>query len=131
MLRCPLIRIVCGLPRSTISRPRACTAIFDAVRPSLADLDGPHSQQDLRRITLWKRDGVKDGRALVRWTLSFVDRSSIEGQMKLVKDINGMSLSVDGSLLGLSEHLHNLWELWLALSSSPISSCPTRSSTFC
>ena len=58
------------------------TQIFDAVRPSL-DLSGPHAGQDLRRIQQWKRDGVKDGRQLVRWALSFVDRSTIEGQMKL------------------------------------------------
>ena len=93
------------------------TAIFDAVRPSL-DLDGPHCEMDLNRIAKWKRDGIKDGRALLRWLHSFVDRSTIEGQMKLTIDINGMAVSVDDTLLGLSEHLYNLWEMWLALSSS-------------
>ena len=63
------------------------TAIFDAVRPSL-DLDGPHCQMDLRRIQQWKRDGIKDGRALVRWIHTFVDRSTIKGQMRLTTDIN-------------------------------------------
>ena len=62
-------------------------AIFDAVRPSL-DLDGPHCAMDLRRIQQWKRDGIKDGRALVRWIHTFVDRSTIEGQMRLTTDIN-------------------------------------------
>ena len=38
--------------------------------------------------------------------------------MKLTTDINGMSLSAAGTLLNLSEHLYNLWEMWLALSSS-------------
>ena len=93
------------------------TAIFDAVRPSL-DLDGPHCAMDLRRIQQWKREGIKDGRALVRWIHSFVDRSTIEGQMKLTTDINGMALSTASTLLNLSEHLYNLWEMWLALSSS-------------
>ena len=93
------------------------TSIFDAVRPSL-DLDGPHCEMDLNRIAKWKRDGIKDGRALLRWVHTFVDRSTIEGQMKLTVDINGMAVSVNDTLLGLSEHLYNLWEMWLALSSS-------------
>lgn len=49
---------------------------------------------------------------------TFVDRTTIEGQMKLTNDINGMSNQVTNTLLGLSEHLFNLWEMWLALSSS-------------
>lgn len=73
---------------------------------------------DLRRIALWKREGIKDGRALLRWVHTFVDRTTIEGQMKLTNDINGMSNQVTDTLLGLSEHLFNLWEMWLALSSS-------------
>ena len=54
----------------------------------------------------------------MRWIHTFVDRSTIEGQMKLTTDINGMSLSTTSTLLNLSEHLYNLWEMWLALSSS-------------
>ena len=45
---------------------REGTVLFDAVRPSIVP-DGPWAMQDLRRIAAWKRDGVKDGRALVRW----------------------------------------------------------------
>ena len=106
------------------------TAIFDAVRPSL-DLDGPHCAMDLHRIKQWKRDGIKDGRALVRWVFTFVDQSTIEGQMKLVTDINGMSLSAAGTLLNLSEHLYNLWEMWLALFSSDRNLPNSRSSVSC
>ena len=46
------------------------TLLFDIVFSSI-DLLGPHADQDLRRIQKWKHDGVKDGRALVRWALSF------------------------------------------------------------
>ena len=63
---------------------------------------------DLRRFAMWKRDGLKDGRALLRWVHTFVDRTTIEGQMKLTTDINGMAIAVDDTLLGLSEHLYNL-----------------------
>ena len=47
------------------------TLLFDIVFSSI-DLLGPHADQDLRRIQEWKHDGVKDGRALVRWALSGV-----------------------------------------------------------
>ena len=93
------------------------TALFDAVRPSL-DLDGAYASQDIRLIALWKRDGIKDGRALVRWALSFTDRSTIAGQMQLVNDMNALKLSAPASTFELSEHLANLFELWRALSSS-------------
>ena len=68
------------------------TALFDAVRPSI-DMNGPHGDQDVRGIQAWKRGGIKDGRALIRWALSFVDRSTVEGQMDLLTEINGMSTS--------------------------------------
>ena len=93
------------------------TMLFEIVRPSL-DLDGPWAGQDIRLIQGWKRDGVKDGRSLVRWALSFTDRSSIAGQMRLVKQINAATLSAAATVFDLSEHLANLWELWLALGTS-------------
>ena len=90
------------------------TALFDVVRPSLV-IDGPYAMQDLRRIGLMKRDGVKDGRALVRWALGFADRSGIKGQMALVTDINKAKLNAQSTLFQLSEHVTGLWEMWLAL----------------
>ena len=94
------------------------TELFDAVRPSL-DLDGPYAAQDIRLIQRWKDEyGRKDGRSLVRWALSFTDRSSISGQMDLVTKMNALSLPSTASVFDLSEHLMNLWEYWLALSSS-------------
>ena len=73
--------------------------------------------QDLRRIGLMKRDGVKDGRALVCWAMCFADRSGLKGQMALVNDINKAKLSAQSTLFQLSEHIAGLWEMcmWLAL----------------
>ena len=93
------------------------TVLFDMVRPSL-DVSGAHQEQDLRRISAWKRNGVKDGRALVRWALSFVDRSSVEAQMALQTEINSMRLLTSDTLLGLEKHLYKLFNLWLALGNS-------------
>ena len=97
---------------------REGTELFDAVRPSL-DLDGPYAAQDIRLIQKWKDEyGRKDGRALVRWALSFVDQSSVAGQIKLVKEMSQLALPGTASLYDLSEHLMNLWECWLALATS-------------
>ena len=74
---------------------------------------------EIRLIQRWKDEyGRKDGRSLVRWALSFTDRSSISGQMELVTKMNALSLPSTASVFDLSEHLMNLWEYWLALSSS-------------
>ena len=51
------------------------TALFDAVTPSL-DPEGPYAAQDVRLIQGSKREGIKDGRSLVRWALAFTDRST-------------------------------------------------------
>ena len=83
------------------------TALFEAVRPSLV-IDGPYAMQDLRRIGLMKRDGVKDGRALVRWALSFADRGDLKGQMALVTDLHKAKLDARSSLFQLSEHVTGL-----------------------
>ena len=93
------------------------TRLFDMVRPTL-DLTGPHANQDLRRLRGWKCDDVRDGRALLQWALSFVDRSSVDGQMELLKQIGSMTLDPNETLFGLSEHLFKLWELWLDISSN-------------
>ena len=93
------------------------TALFDVVRPSLV-IDGAYAMQDLRRIALMKRDGVKDGRALVRWALCFADRSGLKSQMALVTDINKATLGAQATLFQLSEHVTGLWEMWLALAGS-------------
>ena len=90
---------------------------IDVVRPSLV-IDGPYAMQDLRRISLMQRDGVKDGRALVRWALGFAYRSGPEGQMALIDIINKTKLNSESTLLQLSEHVTVLWEMWLALTSS-------------
>ena len=106
------------------------TALFDMVRPSL-DLSGPHQEQDVRRIQAWKRDGIKDGRALIRWALGFVDQSSVEAQIALQNEINAMRLSASESLLGLEKHLYmyKLFNLWLALG-TPDSQALHRCSTW-
>ena len=96
---------------------REGTRLFDLVRPTL-DLKGPHADQDLRRLRGWKCNDIRDGRALLQWALSFVDRSSVEGQMELLKQISSMTLDPDETLFGLSEHLFKLWELWLDISSN-------------
>ena len=101
------------------------TLIFDAVRPSLI-VDGPYSTQDIKRISRWKRDGVKDGRALLRWALGFVDRKSLRSQMQLVSEINGMKLSAAATHLQLTQHLFAMYDLWLELDSSD----PSRPASF-
>ena len=51
------------------------TKLFDMVRPSLL-ISTDYAQMDLRAISEMKRGQVKDGRALLRWAMSFVDSSS-------------------------------------------------------
>ena len=77
--------------------------LFDLVKASL-DLSGAHADQDLRRLRAWKHEGIKDGRALARWALTFVDRSTVEGQMSLLTEIHSLSLSAKETLLGLLGH---------------------------
>ena len=61
--------------------------LFDLLRPTL-DLTGPHAELDLRRrLKNWKRDDRRDGRSLLRWAPSFVDRSSVEGQTAILNEI--------------------------------------------
>jgi hypothetical protein len=96
---------------------REGTKLFDLIRPTLY-LAGPHAELDLRRLKGWKRDDRRDGRSLARWALSFVDRSSVEGQADVLNEINGMKLSASDTLLGLQGHLFGLWDLWLDLSSN-------------
>ena len=102
---------------ATLQWQQEGTQLFDLVRPTL-DLSGPHADQDVRRLKGWKRDQTRDGRALVQWALSFVDRSSVEGQMELLKEISSMKLDPGETLFGLAEHLYKLWELWLDISSN-------------
>ena len=91
--------------------------MWELLHPTV-DLSGLHSAQDTRRLENWKRGTVKDGRAFLRWTLTFVDRSGIEGQSKLLTEINDMRLSANGNLFALEEHLFKLYDNWLALSGS-------------
>ena len=93
------------------------TALFDAIRPSII-IDGPYAGRDVRLISGWKKDGVKDGRSLLRWALSYVDRSSIGDQMQVLTEMNAMRLSAQGSLFDLTEHCFGMWELWLSLANS-------------
>ena len=91
--------------------------MWDLLHPTV-DLSGLHSAQDARRLENWKRGTVKDGRAFLRWVLTFVDRSTIDGQSKLLTEINDMRLSANGNLFALEEHLFKLYDNWLALSGS-------------
>ena len=93
------------------------TALFEAVRPSLVLIE-PYALQDIKTIASFKRDGVKDGRALLRWALEFVDQSGLQAQMQLVNDINKKKLHATATQFELSQHLLTLWEMWLALTSS-------------
>ena len=93
------------------------TMLFDLLRPTL-DLTGPHAELDLRRLKNWKRDDRRDGRSLLRWALSFVDRSGVEGQTAILNEISAMKLASSESLLGLQNHLFGLWDLWLDLSTN-------------
>ena len=93
------------------------TRLFDLVRPSLL-IDGPYANRDIRLIATWKNGSVKDGRALLRWAFSFVDRSSVANQMEVLKEMQAMSLSGKATLFEMTEHFLKLWELWLSLTTS-------------
>ena len=88
-----------------------------AIRPSLL-LSEPYTLQDINTIATYKRAGVKDCRALLRWALAFVDQSGLQCQMQLASDINQKKLVATADQFALSEHLHGLWEMWLALTNS-------------
>ena len=71
------------------------TALFDAVRPSLP-LTGAYTQMDVRAISQMKSEtsAVKDGRALLRWALDFVNQSSLSCQMQLLERELALTLTV-------------------------------------
>ena len=50
--------------------------------------------------------------------VEIVDRSGVEGQSQVLTEINDMKTSASGNLFALTEHLYNMYDLWLALSSS-------------
>ena len=92
--------------------------MWNVLHPTL-DMSGLHAGQDIRRLRKWKRGLNKDhGRAFLRWALTFMDRSGVEGQSQVLTEINDMKLSASGNLFALTEHLYNMYDLWLALSSS-------------
>ena len=88
------------------------TKLFDMVRPSLL-ISTDYAQMDLRAISEMKRGQVKDGRALLRWAMSFVDSSSLSCQIKLMNELNKKKLEVNATKLQLSTHMISLLELWL------------------
>ena len=88
------------------------TKLFDMVRPSLL-ISTDYAQMDLRAISEMKRGQVKDGRALLRWAMSFVDSSSLSCQIKLMEELNKKKLEVNATKLQLSTHMISLLELWL------------------
>ena len=96
---------------------REGTVLFDAIRQSIL-LEGAYANRDVRLIGGWKKEGVKDGRSLLRWALSWVDRSSISDQMQVLTELNAMRLSAQAPLFDLTEHCLGLWELWLSLGNS-------------
>lgn len=88
------------------------TKLFDIVRPSLL-ISTDYAQMDLRAISEMKRGQVKDGRALLRWAMSFVDYSSLSNQIKLMEEMNEKKIGVNATKLQLSTHMISLLELWL------------------
>lgn len=88
------------------------TKLFDIVRPSLL-ISTDYAQMDLRAISEMKRGQVKDGRALLRWAMSFVDYSSLSNQIKLMEEMNEKKIEVNATKLQLSTHMISLLELWL------------------
>ena len=84
----------------TNARWSSTTAKVRTSSTRCVDLDGPYAAQDIRLIQKWKDEyGRKDGRALVRWALSFVDQSSVAGQqIELVKKMSQLALPGTASL---------------------------------
>ena len=97
------------------------TALFDAVRPSLP-LTGAYTQMDVRAISQMKSDtsAVKDGRALLRWALDFVNKSSLSCQMQLLEELNKKKISSQADMLQFSDHMIALYEMWLQKEGSKV-----------
>ena len=93
------------------------TVLFETVRPSLI-IDGVYASRDIGLIQTWKNGAVKDGRSLLRWALSFVDRSSLSDQMRVVSELHAKVLSPSATLFEMSEHFLVMWDLWLSLTNS-------------
>ena len=98
------------------------TAIFDAVRPSLI-LDGKHFEIDLAAIKKMKSvlpggHAFRDGRALIRWALEFVDKTSIEAQLSIVDDLSKKKLGANATVADLDVFLHDFYKLWLSKTGS-------------
>ena len=92
------------------------TKLFDTVRPSL-QVCSAYTQMDLRAISQMKQmdeQGVlKDGRALCRWALHFVDYSSLSYQIKLIAELNKKKIEVNASKVQFAMHMISLLEMWL------------------
>ena len=92
------------------------TELFDTVRPSL-QVCGAYTQMDLRAISQMKQmdeHGIrKDGRALCRWALHFVDYSSLSYQIKLIAELNKKKIEVNASKVQFAMHMISLLEMWL------------------
>jgi len=84
------------------------TVLFETVRPSLI-IDGVYASRDIGLIQTWKNGAVKDGRSLLRWALSFVDRSSLTDQMRVVSELHAKKLSPSATLFEMSEHFLGLY----------------------
>ena len=97
---------------SMLQYPDEGTKLFDIVRKSLL-FSTDYAQIDLRAISEMKRGRIKDGRALLRWAMSFVDYSSLSCQIKLMEELNKKKIEVNATRLQLSTHMISLLELWL------------------
>ena len=97
------------------------TALFNAVRPSLP-LTGAYTQMDVRAISQMKSEtsAVKDGRALLRWALDFVNKSSLSCQMQLLEELNKKKINSQADMFQFSDHMVSLYEMWLQKEGSKV-----------
>ena len=96
---------------ATVQFQREGTDLFDTVRHSMI-ISGPYAQIDVRAISMMKKGAIKDGRALLRWAFEFVDSSSLNCQMELVKKLNQKTIGINVNKCEFSDHMISLYEMW-------------------
>jgi hypothetical protein len=85
--------------------------LFAIIKSSL-ELDGPHLENDLRKMGTFVHGKEKDVQALRVWACSFADLSSIETQTELRSKLGNMTLAPGSDYSDLERHCREYWSTW-------------------